>query len=268
MSDEASNTVATAVSTDTATAPHFKVRVFLDVDNTLYSYEETKFHEMMHRNIDGVFAKVLPDIEAEEALRLAIRYHGDYGLALAGLARHHHSDERPIDLVALCRDANACDYGVLKENKAVVEMLQAMKDEDGYDLWLFTNADEPHAISCMEGVGIKHLFHEKDGYFKCIDCHDQWGSRPFTALTNKPHQDAYALADTKAQTRFKIENDFVRVMVDDVIDNLRAPGAMGWITVWISHGKAFPINTDVKPSIIIPTVEGLRRALKRVLTKE
>eukprot|EP00744_Colponema_vietnamica_P009487 GILI01013483.1.p1 GENE.GILI01013483.1~~GILI01013483.1.p1 ORF type:complete len:258 (+),score=56.83 GILI01013483.1:60-833(+) len=252
----------------TATAQHFKVRVFLDVDNTLYSYDETKFHFMMHDNINGIFAKVLPEIEAAEALKLANRYHHEYGLALAGLARHHHTDERPIDLTAQCRVANTCDYGVLKENKAVVDMLQAMKDEDGYDLWLFTNADEPHAISCIEGIGIKHLFHEQDGYFKCIDCHDQWGTSTFEALTNKPHENAYTLADSKAQGRFKIDNDFVRVMVDDVVDNLRAPGAMGWITVWISYGKPFPENSDVKPTIIIPTVEGLREALKAVLTKD
>lgn len=254
--------------TDASSAPHFKVRVFLDVDNTLYSYDETRFHYKMRENIDSVFAKVLPDIEAAAAQELAIKYHHQYGLALAGLARHHHTEENPVDLKTHCRTANTCDYGALKENKAVVEMLQAMKDEDGYDLWLFTNADEPHAISCMEGIGIKHLFHETDGYFKCIDCHDQWGTSTFAELTNKPHENAYLLADSKAQTRFKIENEFVRVMVDDVVDNLRAPSAMGWITVWISYGKQFPANSDVTPTIIIPTVEGLREALKAVLEKE
>ena len=246
----------------------FKIRVFLDVDNTLYRYEDTKFHNRMHENISAIFSQVFPGMSNEEALTLANKYHNSYGLSLAGIARHHHTPERPFDLEGQCRIANTCDYSVMEKNGAVISMLEAMKDEDGYDLWLFTNADVAHANSCIEGVGIRHLFHEKDGYFKCIDCVDQWGSSPITAITNKPFPEAYACADDKAQGRFTIHEDFVRVMVDDAFANMEAPTKMGWVSVWVAHGREVPADATVQPTIIIQRVEELRGALAELFRKE
>lgn len=259
--------MATETAKATAGPSTFKVRVFLDLDNTLYTYQESDFHHRMLQNISEVFTERMTHLSEKEISELSSKYHVQYGLSLAGLARHHHTEESPVDLKALCRRTNVCDYGRLTKNEAITGMLNKMKDEDGYDLWIFTNADVPHAKSCVENIGIQHLFHEHDGYFKCIDCLDQWGSSPHTHITNKPFPEAYHLAEEKAQSRFKIENDFVRVMVDDAIMNLEAPSKMGWITVWVSHGKPLPETATVEPTIIITRAEELREALNAVIAK-
>lgn len=260
------------------------VVVFLDLDNTLYSYLETGFDDAMRMRIVDYFVDFLK-MDREEANALANDYHHRYGLAGNGLAKHHHSDETPMDMVHYCRHVNAMDYTRVSPNPKLSEALRSMQQE-GADLWMFSNADLPHMEACIAELDIHDLFLASEPIasgrtkYRAIDCFDQWAgaevepassedaaksTKELGNLINKPMRGAYETASRFAKCDPTGRHTSVKVMVEDSLVNLIEPANMGWITVWIPHGKTLPADAPVTPDITLEKIEDLPRALEEFL---
>ena len=240
------------------------VVVFLDLDNTLYSYLETGFDEAMRTRIVDYFVEFLK-MDREEASALANDYHARYGLAGNGLAKHHSTEEKTMDMVHYCRHVNSMDYARVTPNPKLSEALRMMQKE-GADLWMFSNADMPHMEACIAGLDMHDVFiadtpvSERTKY-RAIDCFDQWGPSGSTdTLVNKPMRGAYETASQFAKCHPE-GRAHIKVMVEDSLPNLIEPSKMGWITVWIPHGKTLPADASVIPDITLERVEDLPSAL-------
>ena len=231
------------------------IRVYFDLDGTLYTYDQTGFLDAFDENALVVFKNILPELSANRREFLACDYYGMYGEAFTGLVKEHMIDKAsgellpaytPLDLISHLRTSVKCPYDRLGPNPALKVMLDAMRTDDGCDLWILTNGDAPHALACTERVGITSCFEglsiaeeaaglsptssadgttstavepclithttkeagivtyhlpSSRGYFKCVDCYDQWGPhylKHLSSMVNKPFVGAYVNSEAKA----------------------------------------------------------------------
>jgi pyrimidine 5'-nucleotidase len=137
--------------------------LLLDIDNTLYEYSETGFHNEMHDRIFS-FAEKKLGISAKEAEELSRKFWMNYGLSLYGYVKEYHVNAKEYsDYV------HQCSYEKLKYNKPLVEMLQSMQytpsdaashtQTSGVDhLYYFTNANRSHARRVLDPQGLRQIF--------------------------------------------------------------------------------------------------------------
>eukprot|EP00758_Cryptobia_borreli_P004415 Tbor_TRINITY_DN4359_c0_g4::TRINITY_DN4359_c0_g4_i2::g.7730::m.7730 len=270
------------------------IRLFLDVDNTLYNADVTGFENFMQSVIHKEVESYTGVPHADSGV-LSTDYYIKYGLTVNGLIRHHGSKERPIRVREYVDAVHSVDYTNLHSQAVdqqsgkhwLREMLLHLCSTVKCDMWLFTNAHNTHALRCTEALGVSDLFLVKDEEkkktrpYRLIDCFDQWddmASKGYISgydittapLYNKPMKGAYLRA-------LKIAEDFcttdgvdidnskvINIMVDDSLANLRAPGEMGWVTIWVSHGKSMPDNLTHRPSFVIETVRELPRCVTEI----
>lgn len=154
---------------------------FFDIDNCLYP-RSLKIQDLMAEMIDGYFARhlSLPD---EEARALHSRYYKDYGLAIAGLVKHHKVD--PLAYNAEVDDALPLE-GIIKRDEDLIQLLEGI-DPDKCKLWLFTNAHITHARRVVRLLGVDHLF---EGVTYC-----DYAQQPLLA---KPHGDMFDKAERES----------------------------------------------------------------------
>lgn len=140
--------------------------LLIDIDNTLYEYSETGFHNEMHDRIFS-FAKQKLGISSEEAEQLSRKFWMNYGLSLYGYVKEYHVNPKEYsDYV------HQCSYEKLTYNQPLVEMLQSMQyaapaDSSAVDatttggvdhLYYFTNANRAHARRVLDPQGLRPIF--------------------------------------------------------------------------------------------------------------
>lgn len=148
--------------------------LLLDIDNTLYEYDETGFGQEMH---DLIFAYASEKLKLShtEAEALSVKYYRSYGLSLRGYVEHYGVDAKDYsDYV------HQCSYDRLAYNGPLVRMLKRLHygtersgDSDGdgleeraygqqdsvlHHLYFFTNANRPHARNVLTPLGLRPLF--------------------------------------------------------------------------------------------------------------
>lgn len=136
----------------------------------------------MADRINAYFEQHL-NLPREEAVRLHSQYYQNYGLAIAGLIRHHKID--PLDFNAKVDDALPLE-GVIRPRLGLKKMLADI-DRSKVKLWLFTNAYVNHARRVVRLLGVEEYF---DGVTYC-----DYASEPFVC---KPDQDMYTKAMREA----------------------------------------------------------------------
>lgn len=142
----------------------------------------TKVHDLMADLINGYFEEHL-NLPRENAIMLHSEYYRNYGLAIAGLIRHHQID--PLDFNAKVDDALPLD-SVIRPRPGLKKMLGDI-DRSKVKLWLFTNAYVNHARRVVRLLEIAEYF---DGITYC-----DYAAEPFVC---KPDRGMYAKAMREA----------------------------------------------------------------------
>eukprot|EP00759_Apiculatamorpha_spiralis_P026014 PhF_6_TR29214/c0_g1_i1/m.42744 len=201
------------------------MKIFYDLDNTLYSFAETNIDKLMHENIIQYVMRLKGlDHAAGDALSTAL--YTKYGLTVTGLVT-----ECGIDPRSYCEEIHTPVpvQTLIPRNDRLREMIQGLTGS-GHQQYVFTNADIGHGVRCLTALGVQDLFEGN-----IIDCFKQWeGSKP--EYHNKPQRIAY-------ETVMKVVgvNDKDQcVMVEDSAVNLEAPRVMGWLCVWVRRGREIP----------------------------
>ena len=224
------------------------MRLIFDLDNTFYSFSETGVADQMHENIVKCIMQML-GLEHNEALKLSSDYYAEYGLCITGLMKHH-SDR--VDVKEYCRLVHQFDESKMKKDDALYKCISSLM-EQGFDVWVLTNADMAHAVNCLTLLGVLELFRSpKDGSLKVIDCFKQW-ELTHPSLHNKPDKGAYVAIENLILEAEKngvaIPTKGPTVMIDDALKNLNAPHELGWATVWVQHH--IPRPTDLPEHVIV-----------------
>ncbi|KAF3761348.1 pyrimidine 5-nucleotidase [Cryphonectria parasitica EP155] len=191
--------------------------LFFDIDNCLYP-KSARVHDLMADRINAYFEQHL-NLAREEAVRLHSQYYQNYGLAIAGLIRHHKID--PLDFNAKVDDALPLE-GVIRPRPGLKKMLADI-DRSKVKLWLFTNAYVNHARRVVRLLGVEEFF---DGVTYC-----DYASEPFVC---KPDRDMY----TKAMREAGVERCKDCFFVDDSYSNCKAAQELGWTAAHLVEDSA------------------------------
>lgn len=276
-----------------AAAAASRLKIFFDLDNTLYRYDRTTIETDWISKTVAELTKLFPGLTPKELKEMDVRYHKQYGMIPTGLA---HDFPGTFDPVKFVKDTHEFKYdGVVPcpETQRILAKLDAL----GHDLWIFTNGDMPHIENVLRLMEIRKYFLKKDEVddssasvktgikpssssssssnssgtttdnktaLKCVDVFTQWRGVPNQRLFNKPMEEAYikalGIANAESATMSHIthgdnEEDPQRcVMIEDSFANLQAPAKLGWKTIWISYGRPLPIvSTGHSPASTYPT---------------
>ncbi|KIY67936.1 pyrimidine 5-nucleotidase [Cylindrobasidium torrendii FP15055 ss-10] len=183
-----------------------RVMVWWDIDNTLYS-ANTKISQAMGEKIGAYFMTL--GLDAKEAAELHLKYYTQYGLALAGLVRHHNVD--PIDFDKKC-DGSLPLESMIRPNVALRQLFLDI-DRSKARVWALTNAYRPHAERVLKILQLDDLV---EGIVFC-----DYAESDFTA---KPEHTYYHKALAKAG----ITDPSKCYFVDDNRRNIDAARELGW----------------------------------------
>jgi putative hydrolase of the HAD superfamily len=235
------------------------MKLVFDVDNTLYSFDDTGFGDVLNRRILEYMVTKLGFSHAD-AQRRSQEYYIRYGLTAHGL----HKDFG-VDLNDYCAFVNQCDYSRLRPDPGLSAALEGLNDE-GHELWFMTNADMAHAVNVLEALGVAKLFRRPTAtgangelcQWNGFDCFQQWDfSEP--KMQNKPMVGAY-----EALIAYMSEQSNEVAMIEDSLINLEAPHRLGWKTVWISHGRSLPRDSQFLPDITVRSISDLPYAFAQL----
>ena len=186
--------------------------LFFDIDNCLYP-RSYRIQDHMQSLIDSYFEHHL-SLSPDDATLLHKRYYTDYGLALAGLVKHHKID--PLAYNAEVDDALPLD-GIIKKDDGLRRLLQSF-DRSKVKLWLFTNGYVTHAKRVVRLLGVEDQF---EGITFC-----DYSRVPLVA---KPHDEIFDKAERQAGAPSGGGGCY---FVDDSRLNCTAARARGWEVVW------------------------------------
>uniref|UniRef100_A0A0W0FJZ9 Putative pyrimidine 5-nucleotidase n=1 Tax=Moniliophthora roreri TaxID=221103 RepID=A0A0W0FJZ9_MONRR len=145
----------------------------------------------------------------EEASELHHSYYTQYGLALAGLIKHHQVD--PLDFDRKC-DQSLPLEDMIKPSPTLRKLFEDI-DRTKFRVWALTNAYRPHAERVLR---ILNLTDQIDGLVYCdYEAKD---------LTSKPNPVYYERAMAKAG----ISEPSKCYFVDDNLRNVEAALNLGW----------------------------------------
>lgn len=232
--------------------------LIFDLDNTLYTFAETGMAKQFNKNnVEFIMQNLKMNREDAEAYFWKLLH--EKGHPARGLIEHGIDPKVFTDAML-----NVDHEKILKEDKELHDTLQRFQD-DGWDMWVFTNADVTHSNHCLRVLGVLDFFRDhKTGDLKIIDCYEQW-EHSVGEMHNKPEQSAYELV----QKRVNAAPGDLFVMVEDTMKNLYAPHKLGWIPVWISHGRDLPKDdADQPPVEVIKGFHDLPALLDVVVPKE
>ena len=168
----------------------------------------------MQALIDSYFERHL-SLSPADATLLHKRYYTDYGLALAGLVKHHKID--PLAYNAEVDDALPLD-GIMKRDEGLIKFLKTF-DRSKVKLWLFTNAHITHAQRVIRLLGVEDQF---EGITFCDYRRLPLVAKPYTEMFDKAEKDAGLPQGGGGGCYF----------VDDSRLNCTAARARGWGVVW------------------------------------
>lgn len=239
------------------------MRLLFDLDNCMYSYEQSGIHLQMSANIIQYYHEKL-HLTKEEAKTLSSKHYHDHGLAIAGLMKNHADQVDEVDYVARIHKVEGLEKLITKDER-LIEMLTQLTAE-GHDMWIFTNGDVNHATRILKCLGCYDFFlyqkpdsgnTEEEGggatssgpIFKCMDYKAQWVTCEAQGLggqCSKPaagpyeHFDLYAAKklgpEYAKQAQAALAAGQKTLFVEDSKANLEVPKKLGWGTVLVTHG--------------------------------
>jgi putative hydrolase of the HAD superfamily len=191
--------------TTAATPPLAHIDAWLfDLDNTLYPRTCALFSQ-----VDKLITRYVIDLTGlahDEARKLQKDHYQRHGTTLNGLMKSHNID--PEHYLAAVHDI---DYSTVKPDPGLMAAIGALPGRK----YIFTNADEAHAISVLDQLGATDLF---EGILDVRGC----------GFVPKPHRTAYEIFIS----RFGVTPNR-SVMLDDLEKNLLVPHQMGMATVHV-----------------------------------
>ncbi|KAJ7590949.1 pyrimidine 5-nucleotidase [Mycena floridula] len=204
--------------------------VWFDIDNTLYS-ASARVSQAMGQKIHDYFVKL--GLDEEEASKLHLKYYTQYGLALAGLVKHHQID--PLEFDRNCDGALEIE-NMIFPNPAHRKLFQDL-DRTKVRVWALTNAYRTHAERVLR---ILNLHDQIDGLVFCDYEEKDIVAKPDPAFYHK----ALKLANVSDPSKC--------LFVDDNRRNIDAAKALGWRCVHfceaglenVEGGKVKAIGTD------------------------
>ncbi|KAF9076738.1 pyrimidine 5-nucleotidase [Rhodocollybia butyracea] len=180
--------------------------VFFDIDNTLYS-TSSKISQAMGVKIHDYFVKL--GLSEQDASDLHHKYYTQYGLALAGLVRHHDVD--PLDFDRNCDQALPLEE-MISPNPAHRKLFQDI-DRSKVRVWALTNAYKIHAERVLR---ILNLRDQIEGVVYCdYEAKD---------LCSKPDPTYYH----KAMSFASISDPSKCYFIDDNWRNVATARNLGW----------------------------------------
>jgi putative hydrolase of the HAD superfamily len=122
--------------------------LFFDLDATLYPSSNGLWNEIRNRIYQFMREQVgIPEDNIPETRDY---YWHTYGTTLEGLRIHHQVE--PDQYLDFVHNIPLEDY--LQRDGLLREILESLPQ----DLWVFTNADKPHAERVLAAIGIQDLF--------------------------------------------------------------------------------------------------------------
>jgi putative hydrolase of the HAD superfamily len=190
-----------------------------DLDNTLHDAGPHIFPHINRSMTAYLQEHFALSEDAADALRM--RYWRTYGATLLGLIRHHGTD--PHHFLRETHRFPELDRMIVADRAA----LGAVRRLRGRKL-LYTNSPAHYAAAVLDVLGIAGLF---DAVYAVEQVRFQ--PKPMRGgFRRLLHLERLVPART--------------VMVDDVLDNLRAARALGMRTVWVSRASRTPHCVDVR----------------------
>ncbi|KAJ3869415.1 pyrimidine 5-nucleotidase [Lentinula novae-zelandiae] len=201
-----------------------QITVFFDIDNTLYS-TSAKISQAMGVKIHDYFVKL--GLSDEEASDLHHKYYTQYGLALAGLVRHHgvgsyspwsfscqqcsFISTDPLDFDRNCDQALPLEE-MISPNPIHRKLLEDI-DRSQVRVWALTNAYKVHAERVLRILNLRDLV---EGIVYCdYEAKD---------LTSKPEPAYYR----KAMSLASVIDPSKCYFIDDNWRNVQAAQKIGW----------------------------------------
>ncbi|PSR76292.1 HAD-like domain-containing protein [Coniella lustricola] len=188
--------------------------------------------------INGYFEKHL-NLPREDAIRLHSEYYRNYGLAIAGLIRHHQID--PLDFNAKVDDALPLD-SMIRPRLGLKKMLAEI-DRSRVKLWLFTNAYVSHARRVVRLLEIEEYF---EGITYC-----DYAAKRFVC---KPDRDMYV----KAMREAGVDRAKDCFFVDDSYLNCKAAQELGWTAAHLVEDGSLEVPRTPASTYQIEHIEELR----------
>ena len=207
-----------------------KMHLIFDLDNTLYSFDDSGVNEAVFTNIIHHVSEKL-HITPEEAGQLSERYNKEYGISLTGFAV-----KDGLDPIEFC-DATVMTLDLENRLHPDNKLFDALRQLEarGLKLWIMTSADPRHAERALRLLGLSDFFKGR-----VIDIFQTWArTKPIHgAPINKPFIEAYRIMESIIGA-----SGSDCVMVEDSMVNLVAPRQLGWRTVWVSQGRPTPADS-------------------------
>lgn len=179
----------------------------------------------------------------KEANDLHTKYYTQYGLAIAGLVRHHTVD--PLDFNAKVDDALPLE-NILRPDPKLRRLLEDI-NRDKVKPWLLTNAYVNHGRRVVKLLEVEDLF---EGITYCDYRAKEFLAKPHKGFYLKamreagvgPAQDCYFVGEfTRA---FAAEDlSVIDSILDDSYPNCKGAHALGWTVAHL-----------VEPSIPLPSL--------------
>jgi pyrimidine 5'-nucleotidase len=185
--------------------------IFFDLDATLYPLSSGLWPEILKR-INMYMANRL-DIHPEMIPRLRQSYYQNYGTTLRGLERHYGVD--PREYLEYVHDLPLTDY--ISPDPRLRSMILSIP----HHRWIFTNADEAHAIRVLQTLEIEDCF---------IGIIDVWKLIPYAKPQYEAYQRALELVGNIDPNRC--------AFLDDSIQNLSTAKDMGFFTILVGDDKS------------------------------
>ncbi|KAJ4478219.1 pyrimidine 5-nucleotidase [Lentinula aciculospora] len=180
--------------------------IYFDIDNTLYS-TSAKISQAMGVKIHDYFVKL--GLSDQEASDLHHKYYTQYGLALAGLVRHHDVD--PLDFDRNCDQALPLEEMILP-NPAHRKLFEDI-DRSKFRVWALTNAYKVHAERVLRILNLWDLIEE------IVYCDYE-----AKELISKPEPAYYR----KAMSLASVTDSSKIYFIDDNWRNVEAAQKIGW----------------------------------------
>jgi pyrimidine 5'-nucleotidase len=209
--------------------------LFIDLDGTLYD-ERTGLWDQIGMRMND-FMQQLLNLSLEETISLRRRYYVSYGTTLRGLQKHHDVDADAY--LAYVHDIPLDQY--LEPDPELHDLLIHLLQKK----YIFTNADEAHALRTLKVIGIQ-------------DCFD--GIIDVRALMYhcKPEPESYRIALTLSG-----ENDPSRALViDDSERNLSGARRAGLATVLVGA------HTNTGVYLHVESIKDLPRILPELWSND
>ncbi|MEM7499755.1 MAG: pyrimidine 5'-nucleotidase [Pseudomonadota bacterium] len=204
-----------------------------DLDNTLYAPHHRLLDKITERMTHFMMREL--GIGRPAAERLRNTYFARHGITLTGLIEEHGVDHKHF-----LEDVHDIDYSSLRPDPALNTAIAGL-GQTGKRLVVHTNGARGHATRVLDRIGLRDAF---DAVYGIED----------KALVPKPGAEAYA--------RVLAADGFDpggAAMIEDTVENLRVPKALGMGTVWVCHkeGEKAPGYVDRRITYLTRFLQGI-----------